>query len=103
VAHAQRDVGQDSKGAFAAHHHLVHIRAGGCAGIFLRLENTEGSDVFLGDDHIFYLAVIGGVLPGAACDGPAAHTGMLEGLREMPTGVAPLGVQRLWGILQDAL
>lgn len=99
VAHPQGHAGQNAEGAFAAHHHLVEIRAGGSAGEFLRFEHTNGGDVLLGDDHVLDLAVVGGVLPGAARDHPAAHRGMLEGLGKMTGGVAPAGVQGFGGVL----
>ena len=68
----------------------------------MRITQSRGH-VFLGQDQVFDLAVIGGALSGPAGGRPAPHGGMLEGLREVPAGVAARRPEGLRGPVQVPL
>ncbi len=100
---AQGDGGEHAEGALAAHQDLVEIGTGGGARVGGGLDHAAGGDHLLGDDDVLDLAVVGGILPGAAGDHPAAHAGMLEGLREMTAGVAVVPAQLFGGVVEGVL
>ena len=101
--HSQSHRGENTEAAFRAHHHLIDIRPGGAAWVARGLQRPARGGVLLRKDDILYLAVVGRILPCATRDHPAAHTGMQEGLRKVPAGIAPLCFELLRRSVKDSL
>ncbi len=97
------DLDQDAEGAFRALHDVVDLGAGGRGRVIQGLEGSGRGDVFLAEHDIVGVAVIGRGLARAQRHDPAAHRGILEGLREMAAGIAELGAKELRGLVQGLL
>ena len=89
------DLDQNAEGAFRALHDVVYLGAGGRGRVIQCLEGACRGDVFLAEDDVVGVAVIGRGLARTQCHDPAAHRGILEGLRKVAAGIAELGAERV--------
>ena len=94
------DLDQDAEGALRALHDVVHLGAGGRGRVIQGLEGPGRGDVFLAEDDVVGVAVIGRGLARAQGHDPATHRGILEGLREMAAGIAELGAEAFRGLFR---
>ena len=97
------DLDQNAEGALRALHDVVDLGAGGGGRVIQGLEGPGRGDVFLAEDDVVGVAVIGRGLAGAQCHDPASHRGILEGLREVAAGIAELSFKELRGLIQGFL
>ena len=100
---AHRHLDEDAERALGALHQVVDLRARRRRGHTDRLEGASRSHVLLTEDELVDVAVIRRRLSGAERDDPAADRRVLERLREVAAGVAPLGPEPLRRVVERRL
>ena len=101
--HFKRHLRQNAVRPFAAHHDLVDVGTGGFSRRGIGAYPAYRGDVLLAQHEIRGAAVVGGVLTAAARHYPAAHTAVLEGLREVPAGEAVFRAEVFGRVVEDVL
>ncbi len=81
--HFERHMGQDAVGAFRSHHNLIDVGSRRFGGVVVGHDFAAGRHIFLPQNDMLDLAVIGRILSRAARHRPTADRAVLKGLRKM--------------------